>query len=158
MEWGDDWGSQIVGCHPLVKPRLLAILSEYPQLSQTYKENELRALMPYVELKIASWANHNTGYIDHLPFSACPNPNQVLAEAKAFGPHQIHGHYYHLIPIVHRAAELCGCCWTVRTHSFDVLRKSSDYLARGRDLVNSPRCAGLIWLLRRFMELGLWWM
>lgn len=93
----------------MAKPRLLAILSEYPQLSQTYKENELRALMPYVELKIASYAKHDTGYHDHLPFSVCRDPAQILVEARAFGPHQIHGHYYHLIPILHRAAEICGC-------------------------------------------------
>lgn len=142
----------------MAKPRLLAILSEYPQLSQTYKENELRALMPYVELKIASYAKHDTGYHDHLPFSVCRDPAQILVEARAFGPHQIHGHYYHLIPILHRAAEICGCRWTVRTHSFDVLGKSREYLERWRNQVNSPRCAGLFcfpFVRERLLEAGL---
>lgn len=142
----------------MAKRRLLVILSGYPQISETYKECELRALVPHVELKILSISQNDTAYHDHLPFIQCKDASQVLVEAKAFGPHQIHGHWYPMSPILHRAAEVCGCPWTVRTHSFDVLGKTIDKLSRWRELVNGPRCAGVIcfpFARDRLLEAGL---
>ena len=52
-----------------MKLRVIFLLTEYPQISQTHKENEARALLPDCEVKIISFGEHVISYSDHLPFN-----------------------------------------------------------------------------------------
>lgn len=144
--------------HPTMKPLVVFLLTEYPQLSQTYKENEARALMPYCEVKIISLASHDTPYKDHLPFEHAKSKQEALQICQKLKPHIIHSHYLHLTHLAHKAALLCGCKYTIRTHSFDVIGKHVDYLSQYKDAINSDRCCGIIcfpFLKKNFVEAGI---
>lgn len=52
----------------------------------------------------------------------------------------------------------CGCKYSIRTHSFDVIGKSIDYLSKYKDAINSERCCGIIcfpFLKKNFIEAGI---
>ena len=141
-----------------MKPLAIFLLSEYPQISQTYKENEARALLPYCEVKIISFSKHDTSYSDHLPFEKAKNAQDAILMCKKHRPNIIHSHYLHLTHIAHKASALCGCRFSIRTHSFDVIGRSKEYISQYKDAINSTRCAGIIcfpFLKDDFLEAGI---
>ena len=141
-----------------MKPLVVFLLTEYPQLSQTYKENEARALTPHCEVKIISLGSHDTSYMDHLPFEHAKSPQEAFLMCQKLRPQVIHSHYLHLTHLAHKAAMLCGCKYSIRTHSFDVIGKSIDYLSKYKDAINSDRCCGIIcfpFLKKNFIEAGI---
>ena len=141
-----------------MKALVIYLLSEYPQLSQTYKENEARALMPYCEVKIISFASYNTTHKDHLPFEQAKNAKDAILMCLKLKPSIIHSHFLHLTHVAHKAAELCGCRFSIRTHSFDVIGKSIEYLSKYKEAINSDRCSGIIcfpFLKDNFLQAGI---
>lgn len=103
------------------KPRVLFIVREYPQLSQTYVKNEISALGDDYEIAILSKKPANRPYKNHRPFTALESVEQAVEFGKAFRPDIIHGHYLFEIPLVSEVARRLGVPYTIRSHSFDVL-------------------------------------
>jgi hypothetical protein len=128
----------------LSKLRILVYLSTYPTLSQTYKENELRALLPYCELRILSIGGSDHPYRDHLPYVVVESPEQLSREARAFRPDLVHGHYVHLAGKVRGIARGVDCPFTIRTHSFDVMGPRPEALQRFAPIANHSDCAGVL--------------
>ena len=144
-----------------MKPLVILLLSDYPQLSQTYKENEARALLPHCEIKIISISKYDKTYSDRLPYEQANDPSKLLSilqKIAAFGPQIIHSHYLHMTHIVHKAAMVCGCRYSIRTHSYDVIGKSIEYISQFKNAINSDRCCGVIcfpFLKNMFIEAGI---
>ena len=60
--------------------------------------------------------------------------------------------------MAHRASMICGYKYSIRTHSFDVIGKSLDYISQFKDAINSDRCCGIIcfpFLKKKFIEAGI---
>ena len=140
------------------KLRVLVLLSTYPTLSQTYKENELRALLPYCELRVLSIGGSDHMHRDHLPYAAIKSFEQARAEIETFKPDVIHGHYVHLAK---RTAELARAAkrpFTIRTHSFDIINRPLEKLAPFVPFMNAANCLGVLvfpFLRKRLSEAGI---
>ena len=126
------------------KLKVLCLVKNYPTLSETYKESEFRALSQDYDLKIASFGGSFAPYSSHLPFQRVEKKEEVRQVLADFRPDIIHGHYLHSTKLLHNAAELSGCRYTVRTHSFDILGRDEDFIREHAPFVNADRCAGLL--------------
>ena len=126
------------------KGRVLVVLERYPQISETYIRNELKALAQEYEIAVLSTAYSQGIYDGHLPFHHVERVSDMLAVAEVFQPHILHTHYLHQTTLLHHLAEKLQIPFTVRTHSYDVLNKDPDYLARYTPIINSELCLGAL--------------
>ena len=140
---------------------MLAILERYPQLSETYIATELRALSPRHDVTIAALHPADVPEARPEPFELVRGRHRdarLVALAHRARAQVIHTHYLHMAPIAHRIAEEVGVRYTVRSHSYDVLRASPDDLATWRDLLDDDRCAGVLafpFLVPRLVDAGI---
>ena len=74
------------------KPRVLYLLQEYPQVSETYIANELEALWPSCDIRIVARTRASAAYKDHFPFTIIPGEERgaLAAFAAEFRPDLIH--------------------------------------------------------------------
>ena len=110
-----------------MKPkRILYLLKDYPQLSQTYVEAELRALKDRYEIKIIPYDRSNVEYNNHQPYEHIPYQmrDKFVEAIQSFKPDILHGHYTYLTPWLIAASRLTGAPFTVRAHSYDVIGPS----------------------------------
>ncbi|MGF1548947.1 MAG: glycosyltransferase [Sphingomonadaceae bacterium] len=139
------------------KMRVLAFLSMYPTLSQTYKENELRALLPHCELRILAGGKVDAAYHDHLPCARYTSPADLRRVIDEFKPDIVHGHYINTTRNLAQAAEMAGVPYTVRTHSFDLIDKPPEALRPHVPFVNRDSCIGVLafpFLVPKLAEAG----
>jgi hypothetical protein len=128
----------------MFKGRILVVLERYPQISETYIRTELNVLSQDYDLAVISTAYSQGVYDGHLPFHHLETITDMLAAARLFQPHILHTHYLHEATVLHHLAEQLQIPYTVRTHSYDVLNKDPDYLARFTGMINSDLCLGLL--------------
>ena len=128
----------------MAKRRVFCLLTDYPTLSQTYKDSELRYLQADYEVMIASYRGVNMAYSSHFPFHHVKTMRDVHQLLKVFRPDVIHGHYLHTTDALHRAAEIAGVPFTVRTHSFDVLGRDDEHIRRFAVYLQSELCIGVL--------------
>ncbi len=127
-------------------PRVLYLVQEYPQISETYIKVEIERVAQRYEVAVAATRKANFPYENHFPYEILKDTGAAaLAElVRKHRPDIIHGHYYHLAPMLLLLAREAGTFFTVRTHSFDVL--SPKILAR-KDVaaaINDPACRGAL--------------
>jgi len=128
------------------KPRVLYLLQEYPQVSETYIANELEALWPSCDIRIVARTKASAAYSDHFPFTIIPREDRetLAALAAEFRPDLIHAHYLHNAVTAHNLAARLGAAFTVRLHSFDVLAPLPEALRMSVAAINGPACAGAL--------------
>ncbi|MEQ5787966.1 hypothetical protein J3454_08690 [Erythrobacter sp. NFXS35] len=109
------------------KPRVLFLLKEYPQISQTYIKNEIEALEQDYEVRIVTRKGPDIPYDNHRPHSFAEDMDDFVAAVREFRPDILHTHYLTELRFIGQLAEITGIPFTVRTHSFDTiaLRKKS---------------------------------
>lgn len=127
-----------------MKRRVLCVLTNYPTLSQTYKESELRYLMADHEVQVASFLPPHARHGSHFPFRAVKQYGEVSRMVQGFRPDVLHGHYLHCADVLHRISEETGVPFTIRTHSFDILGRPDAHLSKYAVHVNSDRCLGIL--------------
>ncbi len=141
----------------MAKRRVLFVLSEYPTLSQTYKENEIKYVYADCEVAIVSFQGHNKTYAQHFPYHQVQKYQEVGAVVDSFKPNVLHGHYLHTVDILHRIAETHNLRYTIRSHSFDILRVDDDAIRKVADKINSNCCLGFLafpFLRERLVKCG----
>ena len=140
------------------KKSVLAIVSNYPQLSQTYKENEFKYLANLCELFIASTSKPNTRYTPNQLYYNTDTAGKLQKLIKQIQPDVIHGHYLFTLPTVAQAAAIAGDVpFTLRSHSFDILNKSTEQLAQFSQFVRRDNCTGVLvfpFLIARLVAAG----
>jgi hypothetical protein len=118
------------------KIRVLYVLANYPQLSQTYVKNEIEALLSEFDLEIvaldgpdlnATTYQPYTSYKNYQPYCIQKNPSKILDKIKLFKPDVLHSHWLNMAPILHQLSKKSGVPYTIRTHSFDVLNEKNSY-------------------------------
>lgn len=109
------------------KPRVMFLLKEYPQISQTYIKNEIEALAEDYEIRIVTRKGPDIPYDNHLQHSFAKDMDDFVEEVRTFRPDILHTHYLTELRFIGQLAEITGIPFTVRTHSFDTiaLRKKS---------------------------------
>lgn len=109
------------------RPRVLFLLKEYPQISQTYIKNEIEALEDDYEIMVVTRKGPDIPYKNSRPHRTAESLDEFKAVAAEFKPHLLHTHYLTELRFIGALAEAIGVPYTVRTHSFDTvaLRKKS---------------------------------
>jgi hypothetical protein len=120
------------------KLKVMYVVSEYPQMSQTYIKNEIEALMPFCEIEIVSLASPDVFYQNHQPYTHVFNFKEIVSRVKNFRPDVLHTHWLNMASVLHELSVKTGVPYTIRAHSFDVLGKGDKY-ASIRALINSMR-------------------
>ena len=103
------------------KTRVLYIVREFPQLSQTYVKAEIEALGDEYELAILSMKPANRPYENHHPYTSMESVDQAVAFGQDFKPDVIHTHYFFGLEKVAEIARRLDVPYTVRSHSFDMI-------------------------------------
>lgn len=126
--------------------RVLYLVQEYPQISETYIKTEIDRVKRHFHVSVAATRTANLPYLKHEPYEVLKDVGpETLAElVRRHKPDIIHGHYFHLAPMLLYLARQAGTFFTVRTHSFDVLTAKTlghkDVVAA----VNDPACRGAL--------------
>jgi len=130
------------------RPRILALLQRYPQLSETYIRTELEALREDHALEILGCQPVDLPDPDHLPFEFTETWNDILNAIRAFKPHVIHSHYLVFADVVFEAARRTGVPFTIRAHSFDTAWQPGTplppHLAAAAGFASHELCLGIL--------------
>ena len=103
--------------------RVLYFVREYPQISETYIRTEIDRVKRNFSVSIVATRRADLAFANPEPFEVVKglNPSMLSALIRKYSPDIIHGHYFYLAPVLAFLAKQAGTCFTVRTHSFDVL-------------------------------------
>lgn len=130
------------------RPRVLALLQRYPQLSETYIRTELESLKEDHALEILGCQPVDLPDPDHLPFEFTETWHDILNAIRAFKPRVIHSHYLVFAEVVFEAARRTGVPFTIRAHSFDTAWQPGTpvppHLAAAPALAAHELCLGIL--------------
>ncbi len=130
------------------RPRVLVLVREFPQISQTYIKNEVETLARDHELSIIGLGPANVAEPEHLPYRTTHIREHIVEEIERFKPQLIHCHYLLMVPVTAAFAEQFGLPFTVRTHSFDVMETGGNHLKpewqQTRDYILRDNCLGVL--------------
>lgn len=130
------------------RPRILYIVREYPQISQTYIKAEIDAIKDRYDIRVLALAPADTAEPRHLPFVVTSQRPKILEVIREFKPQLIHTHYLVLGKLVGELAAEAGLPFTMRSHSFDVLetegnRAHADWDV-ARTMLRADGCLGVL--------------
>jgi glycosyltransferase involved in cell wall biosynthesis len=132
----------------MIKPRVLYILVQYPQLSETYIRAEITAIQADFDIEIVSLTPADYPYEDFFPFKLLSTRAEIQSEIDRFRPHVLHTHWLHTqLALLADLARENGIPFTVRAHSFDTLFPSPgvpETLASAVHVLNSDLCLGIL--------------
>jgi len=120
------------------KIKVMYIVFEFPQLSQTYIKNEIEALVDFAEINVISLAPANLAYENYHSFTLLSKLKDIVEKIREFDPDVLHSHWINMTPIMNKISLLTGIPYTIRAHSFDVLGQPS-ILSSLRQLINTFR-------------------
>jgi len=132
-----------------VRPRILYVLHQYPQLSETYIKTEIAALARDYELKICVFTPPDLAYHKNVhPYVMVDSLADLVRETEAFEPAIIHTHWlFGQLPYVLALARETGIPFTVRAHSFDTIwwmKTDLNNLANMVAACNDELCLGVL--------------
>lgn len=103
------------------KSRVLFLLKEYPQISQTYIKSEIEAVENDYDVTIATRRGPDIPYRNHRQFRRWQRPEELREIVEEVRPDILHTHYLVELPFIGELSRTTGIPFTVRTHSFDTL-------------------------------------
>jgi glycosyltransferase involved in cell wall biosynthesis len=107
------------------KPKVMYILRQYPQISETYIQTEIDAVSDDFEVIVIALQDAgkagNTTYERHTPYLVINDLSQLSNAVRMFRPQLLHTHWLISLPLVSRIAKTFNLPFTVRAHSFDTL-------------------------------------
>jgi hypothetical protein len=114
-------GQKMTGSEPTRRRRILYLLRQYPQISQTYVKCELDHVVPDNDVLILTRKRAYSPYKNHYPHINIDTLEEAIEHGRAFKPDVIHAHYVTQLDFVHQVSKALGVPYTVRSHSFDVM-------------------------------------
>lgn len=127
------------------KPRVMYIVRNFPQISQTYIRSEIEALQDEYEIAVVTLTNPNVPYRRHVPFRQISDPAEVREAIAEFRPDVLHSHYLNQCEIYEALiAQGLDVPFTFRAHSFDTLTGESGLAARAAPVLNHELCLGVL--------------
>ncbi|MBI3902661.1 MAG: glycosyltransferase [Nitrosomonadales bacterium] len=128
------------------KKRILLVVANYPQISETYIKNEIDTLWDSYNIEILALTPGNHPYRTRRPHLVLTDDNryEVTRYLRSFAPDVIHGHYYTMVERVHQISQVLNAPYTIRNHSFDVTGTPPDRMRNITSLVNQDACLGVL--------------
>lgn len=99
--------------------RVMYVLKNYPQMSETYIKTEIGALRHRCEIAIVATKRANLPARDHEPYRYLDDLGRVREAIEEFRPDVLHSHWLHSVKMIGQLARQTGVPFTVRSHSFD---------------------------------------
>ena len=130
---------------PKVKPRVMYLVRNFPQVTQTYIKNEIDALWDDYEISLISLTHPNVPYKRHIPFQRIEDLGLIREQIEEFRPGVLHCHYLSNAPTFaalirdHRVETP----FTFRAHSYDAMG-SSAFAAQAAPVINHELCLGVL--------------
>jgi hypothetical protein len=103
------------------KPRVLYLLNQYPQISETCIKNEIEALETDYEIGIVARKPAGDPYGNHRAYSLARELEDAVGAVEAFQPDVLHTHYLTDVGFVGALSQRTGVPFTLRAHSGDTL-------------------------------------
>lgn len=151
------------------RPRILCIVVQYPNFSETYTHEEIRSLRAHDDIKIVTYKAGSQPRRAPFSFDLVPyfgpcfvygriediDRELVRSESKEFlhklgsvieqfQPDVLHAHYLGMSLPLRKLAERYKLPFTIRTHSMDVLSEPAEKVAAMCEAANSPSCARVL--------------
>lgn len=127
------------------KPRVMYVVRNFPQISQTYIRSEIEALQADYEISVVTLTKPNVPYARHVPFREIADPHEVREAIQQFRPDVLHSHYLNQCEIYEALLERgLETPYTFRAHSFDTLTGESALARRAATVINHELCLGVL--------------
>jgi hypothetical protein len=145
---------------PKRRLRVMYVLKNYPQMSETYIKTEIEAVSEECDISIVATKKANLPARNHLPFKFIEDLGVIREQIAEFRPDVLHGHWLHSAKILGKLSRNTQIPFTVRAHSFDSLwsRKNAaldllpvfrslrfpSHIRRGLSFINDDLCLGIL--------------
>lgn len=126
------------------RPKVAVLLFHYPKISETYIRTEIQTLRQTHEVLVLSQHQAKDAYANAGDFKVSKDPKQILQWIKEFKPQALHGHWLITLKWIHELARSSGVPYTLRTHSFDVIKPTVEELKEFAPLVRDSLCLGIL--------------
>jgi hypothetical protein len=123
----------------------LVIVERYPQLSETYIAAEVAALDRAGVLGgVFALKEPDCPLVDHVPFEMVEGARDVVKACGEIQPTVLHTHYLHMAPIAVEVSNATGLPFTLRTHSYDVIKRPKERVKTLCAMLNASNCAAVL--------------
>lgn len=128
--------------------RVLYVLRQYPQITETYMQSEIRTLcetgryeIDIIALNVATDPTRACN-----PFRYIPQDDEAtfVKAVREMAPDVVHGHELDNVRRLRLAATSAGVPFTVRSHSYDVLGLPDERLRTIAEMTTDDRCLGIL--------------
>lgn len=99
--------------------RVMYIVKNYPQISETYIKTEIEAVREICDIRIIATKRANMPAKNHEPYRYIEDPAVICEAIEEFQPDVLHSHWFHSVKLLGKLARKTGVPFTVRGHSFD---------------------------------------
>jgi hypothetical protein len=126
-------------------PRVMYLVRNFPQVTQTYIRNEIEALKGDHDIRLISLTRPNVPYRRHIPFEQIADPALIRERIEEFRPHVLHSHYLANAEVFERLIDDHGLAtpFTFRAHSFDAMG-TPEIARRAARVVGHELCLGVL--------------
>jgi len=127
--------------------RVLYVLRQYPQVTETYMETELRALeerghtVEVLALNVATDPRRDTHSFRFVPQA---DRVAIAAACAEIEPDVVHSHELDTARRAYEAARAADAPFTLRTHSYDVMGLPEERMRELGAYLNDDRCLGVV--------------
>lgn len=126
------------------KPRVLYILAQYPQMSETYVKSEIEAIRDEYDVFVVGLGKADLPYKNHARYRILSDWDHITECISEFRPHVLHTHWLYNIWKLEYFAKKSNTPYTVRAHSFDILIDPENHYAKAVSLINDDLCLGVL--------------
>ena len=142
--------------------RVLYVLKNFPQMSETYIKTEIEAVKEYCDIRIVSTKPANLPAQKHEPYQQVTELSAVREIIEDFRPDVLHSHWLHSVKMLGKLSRQTGVPFTVRAHSFDSIWpepysvagrfpflgafRNPSHIRRALNLINGELCLGVLTL------------
>ena len=144
------------------KFRVMYILKNYPQISETYIKTEIEAVREVCDVRIIATKHANMPAKNHEPYRYIEDVALICEAIEEFQPDVLHSHWFHSVKLLGKLARKTGVPFTVRGHSFDSIWPEDEspfrhfpllsvfarpsHIRRARKFIEDEFCLGLLTL------------
>jgi len=153
--------------------RVMYILKNFPQMSETYILTETEAVRDQCDIAVVATKKANLPAANHVPFERIEDLSRIRDRIEEFRPHVLHSHWLHSVKILGKLARKTNVPFTVRAHSFDSMWEETSafglfpffnsyrfpsHIRRALSYINDDLCLGILafpFARRRLEEAGI---